>query len=179
MNSTRSSVNYPELSGFWTWDVKRNRVYGDANLAEYFGLTIEELASGASIERYVGGIFPDDRARVQAAIRRAVALCSDFQEEYRVHTMSRGMRRILAIGHCYRDEDGNPAHYPGWFVDITDNKLSGTTALRMAAHHVRQARDAAKAAHQNLVAYLLDNVLEEIQSILDKGRRDGRLIMKS
>src|SRR5215216_5426716 len=105
MNSTPTSVNYPELSGFWTWYVKRNRVYGDANLAEYFGLTIEELASGASLERYIAGIFPDDRARVQAAIRRAVVLCSDFQEEYRVRTMNRGLRRILAIGHCYRDED--------------------------------------------------------------------------
>ena len=92
MNSTHSMVNYPELSGFWTWDVKRNRVYGDANLAEYFGLTIDELASGASLERYVEGIFADDRARVQASIRRAVALCSDFQEEYRVRTMSRGLR---------------------------------------------------------------------------------------
>jgi hypothetical protein len=178
MNSTHSMVNYPELSGFWTWDVKRNRVYGDANLAEYFGLTIEELASGASLERYVEGIFVDDRARVRASIRRAVALCSDFQEEYRVRTMSRGLRRILAVGHCYRGEDGHPAHYPGWFVDITDNQLSGTTALRIAAYHVQQARDAAKAAHQNLVAYLLDNVLEEIQSILDK-EHNGRRIMKS
>ena len=172
-------VNYPELSGFWTWDVKRNRVYGDANLAEYFGLTIGELASGASLERYVEGIFLDDRARVQAAIRRAVELCSDFQEEYRVHTMSRGLRRILAIGHCYRDEGGDPAHYPGWFVDITDHHLSGMTAVRIAAHHAKQARDAAKSARQNLVAYLLDNVIEEIQTILDKDEHGDRGIMRS
>jgi hypothetical protein len=179
MNSNPTSANYPELSGFWTWDVKRNRVYGDANLAEYFGLTIEELASGAALERYLAAIFPDDRARVAAAIQRCVALCSDFQEEYRVRTMSRGVRRIMAVGHCYRDDNGDPAHYPGWFVDITEHELSGMTALRLAAHHAKQARDAAKSAHHNLVAYLLDNVLEEIQTILDAEDGPGRRIMKT
>ena len=36
-------VQYPPIDGFWAWDIKRNRVYGDANLSGYFGLTPEEF----------------------------------------------------------------------------------------------------------------------------------------
>jgi hypothetical protein len=33
-----TTVPYPPVSGFCTWDVARNVVYGDANLGDYFGL---------------------------------------------------------------------------------------------------------------------------------------------
>jgi hypothetical protein len=44
-------LRYPPIDGFWTWDIKRNRVYGDANLSDYFGLTLEEFSHGAPLER--------------------------------------------------------------------------------------------------------------------------------
>ena len=39
-------MRYPPIDGFWTWDIKRDRVNGDANLSAYFDLTLEEFSHG-------------------------------------------------------------------------------------------------------------------------------------
>src|SRR5882724_10041741 len=65
-------LRYPPIDGFWTWDIKRNRVYGDANLSDYFGLTLDEFSHGASLERCMQSIEVEDRLRVHTAIRKAV-----------------------------------------------------------------------------------------------------------
>ncbi|TJV08697.1 MAG: hypothetical protein E5Y35_17735, partial [Mesorhizobium sp.] len=44
-------MRYPPIDGFWTWDIKRDRIYGDANLSAYFDLTLEEFSHGAPLER--------------------------------------------------------------------------------------------------------------------------------
>ncbi|MBZ9763254.1 hypothetical protein LB553_20550 [Mesorhizobium sp. CA8] len=42
--------------GFWTWDIRRGRVYGDANLSDYSGFTLDEFSHGAPLERCMQSI---------------------------------------------------------------------------------------------------------------------------
>lgn len=160
------TARYPGVSGFWTWDIPQNIVHGDANLFEYFGLEVARHVGGAPIEDFIRAIHPDDRQRVAVAIQRSVRLASDFREVYRVITRNHSVRSIMATGRCYHAATGKPVQYPGWFADITDMVTTKRACLHTAAFHAAQARDAATAAGQDFVAYLLDAALEEIEQAL-------------
>lgn len=166
-------MRYPPIDGFWTWDIKRDRVYGDVNLSDYFGLTLDEFSHGASLERCMQSIDQDDRSRVRLAIRKAVERRSGFREIYRVRSEKMGLRKILAVGQCYVDGVGEAALYPGWFVDLTNGAGCEEQALREIHSHVGQAKDIARSIGHDLMSYLLDNIEEEVEQRLDgrPGRR--------
>lgn len=165
-------MRYPPIDGFWTWDIKRDRVYGDANLSAYFGLTLEEFSHGASLERWMQSIERDDRPRVRLAIRKAIERRAGFREVYRVRSEKMGLRKILAVGQCYVDDVGEAALYPGWFVDLTQDAASEEQSLREIRNHVEQAKDIAQSIGHDMLSYLLDNVEEEVEQRL--GGRPGR-----
>ncbi|TPI14091.1 hypothetical protein FJW06_12380 [Mesorhizobium sp. B4-1-3] len=163
-------MRYPPIDGFWTWDTKRDRFYGDANLSDYFGLTPDEFSHGASLERCMQSIDQDDRSRVRLAIRKAVEWRSSFREVYRIRSEKMGLRKILAVGQCYVNGAGEAALYPGWFVDLTNDVACEKQALREIHNHVGQAKDIARSIGHDLMSYLLDNIEEEVEQ-----RLDGRL----
>ena len=160
-------MRYPPIDGFWTWDIKRDRVYGDANLSAYFGLTLEEFSRGASLERWMQSIDRDDRGRVRLAMRKAIERRAGFREVCRVRSDKMGLRKILAVGHCYVDGLGEAALYPGWFVDLTQDAACEEHALREIHGLVEQAREIAQSSGQDMLSYLLDNIQEEVRQQLD------------
>lgn len=166
-------MRYPPIDGFWTWDIKRDRVYGDANLSDYFGLTLDEFSHGASLERCMQSIEHDDRARVRLAIRKAIERRSGFREVYRVRSEKMGLRKILAVGQCYVDGVGEAALYPGWFVDLTKDGACEEQSLREISNYVGQAKDIARSIGYDMLSYLLDNIEEEVEQQLNGrvGRR--------
>ncbi|MEI9405534.1 PAS domain-containing protein [Mesorhizobium argentiipisi] len=167
-------MRYPPVDGFWTWDIKRDRVYGDANLSDYFGFTLDEFSHGASLERCMQSIDQDDRSRVRLAIRKAVERRSGFREVYRVRSEKMGLRKILAVGQCYADEAGEAALYPGWFIDLTNDAAGEEQALREIHNHVGRAKDIARSIGHDLVSYLLDNIEEEVEQRLGPRLRRRR-----
>ncbi|TGV23910.1 hypothetical protein [Mesorhizobium sp. M4B.F.Ca.ET.143.01.1.1] len=164
-------LRYPPIDGFWTWDIKRNRVYGDANLSDYFGLTLEEFSRGAPLERCMESIEAEDRLRVNVAIRRAVERRSSFREVCKVRSEKMGLRKILAVGQCYVDSLGEAAVYPGWFVDLTQEEDCEEASLREIHQHIEQGKEISRSIGQDLLFYLLDNAHEEVQLRLGGGSR--------
>ena len=165
------NMRYPTIDGFWTWDIKRDRVYGDANLSNYFGLTLDEFSHGTSLERWMQSIERDDRPRVRLAIRKAIERRSGFREVYKVRSEKLGLRKILAVGQCYVDGMGEAALYPGWFVDLTQHAACEERSLREIHSHAEQAKEIAQSIGDDLLSYLLDNVQEEVRQRLDDGLR--------
>ncbi|TPN81954.1 hypothetical protein FJ987_25275 [Mesorhizobium sp. CU2] len=170
--SRNMHTRYPPIDGFWTWDIKRDRVYGDANLSAYFGLTLEEFSHGAPLERWMQCIDRDDRPRIRLAIRKAIERRSGFREVYRIRSEKMGLRKILAVGQCYVDGVGEAALYPGWFIDLTQDTACEEQSLRDIHSHVEQARDIAQSIGDDMLSYLLDNVEEEVEQRF--GGRVGR-----
>ncbi|CDX27295.1 PAS sensor signal transduction histidine kinase [Mesorhizobium sp. ORS 3324] len=165
-------MRYPPIDGFWTWDIKRDRVYGDANLSAYFDLTLEEFSHGAPLERWMQSIEVEDQSRVRLAIRKAIERRSGFREVYKVRSQKMGLRKILAVGRCYVDGTGEAALYPGWFVDLTQDAGSEESSLREIHDHVEQAKEIAQSIGHDMLSYLLDNIQEEVQQRLgEKSRR--------
>jgi hypothetical protein len=161
-----TSVLYPPISGFWTWDVQRDVVYGDANLGDYFGVPRAEYAHGAPIEIFLQHIDEVDRDRVRGSIMKAVAEGGAFRETYSVISAALGRRTISVAGRCMFDEKGRPGLFPGWFVDVTDGPRSRHASLLTIEHHLGQARVIAKAMGEDLVCYMVEMALVEVSDKL-------------
>ncbi|WCT75311.1 PAS domain-containing protein [Sphingomonas naphthae] len=114
-----------EASGFvgaWDWDVASDRVYADASFSRAYGVTVEEGETGLPIARFIDGIHPDDREFVLARIAETLERGGAFAEEYRLVHAAAGECWVLARGLCARDEAGNPTHFNGVAIDITERR---------------------------------------------------------
>jgi PAS domain S-box-containing protein len=84
-------------------------------------------------------VHPDDRARVQEALRAYFAGATpEYQVEFRARHRDGSWRWILARGVAVRDAAGTPIRFAGTRIDITD--------LKHIEEELRQAKEAAEAA---------------------------------
>jgi len=105
--------------GTWAWDIARNRVIADANLAQMFSVSPDEAANGAPVERFVTAVHPEDRWHVEAILAEVVERGGDYDAEHRLLQSDGRMRWIAARGRCEHDEQGRPIRFTGVTVDIT------------------------------------------------------------
>src|SRR5215212_2402092 len=108
--------------GTWAWDIARNRVIADANLAQMFSVRPDEAANGAPVERFVNAVHPEDRPRVEAILAEVVQRGGEYDVEHRLVQKDGSVRWITARGRCDHDEQGRPIRFTGVTVDITDLK---------------------------------------------------------
>ena len=126
--------------GIWDWDIAADRVTSDARFAQLYGVDPQLAAEGAPIERFFGGIHPDDLPRVRAAIDEAMT-GAPFVEEYRLLDHRGRIRWIAAQGRVHFDADGRPIRFPGVSFDITKRRAA-EEAARVAADDLRAATEA-------------------------------------
>jgi PAS domain S-box-containing protein len=92
---------------------------------------------------FIGGLHPDDRERVKAAIAHTMdrgASNGDYDVEYRTIGSEEQLRWVRARGKAYFDENNQPVRFVGSVLDITDQKLN---EQRLRENAERQARLAA------------------------------------
>lgn len=107
------------LVGTWDWDVENNLVYADARFAALFGISASDAASGTPLTAWLHAVHPDDRDRLQAAIRASLKGAL-FSIEYRV-TSEGKTHWVYARGKC-TIKAGRAVRFPGAIVDITHEK---------------------------------------------------------
>jgi PAS domain-containing protein len=101
-----------QLAGQWDWDVERNRLMGDAVLANLFGLDPSIAADGAPIEVWLDRVHSEDRPALIAAITAARMNGKAFFQRYRV-VHGDGVIWITASGRCLYNEKGAAISFPG------------------------------------------------------------------
>ncbi|RFC65403.1 PAS domain S-box protein [Fulvimarina endophytica] len=129
------------IVGTFDWDVKADKIWADARFASVFGIEPEEAERGASLERFVNGIHPDDQERVSGSIAEAMRTGEPFAEEYRTLDIEGRQRWIFCRGRCFLDGEGRPERFPGAIVDITQEKerlLRQTALLRLGDDLLRE-----------------------------------------
>ena len=119
----------------WTWDIARDRVHADRNLARLFSVS-EEQARGGRIEHYLRALHPEDRERVAATIAQAVAAGDAYEAEYRLVQWDGSVRWVIARGRVERDASGMAVGLPGVLVDLTERKQA-EEALRLSEEKYR------------------------------------------
>ncbi len=116
----------------WVWDVKKDQVYTDRNLAIWYN--IDPTRPASRLEQFMMAIHEDDRERVKKWIADAVASGSqDFESEYRVTGSDNVTRCVLARGTVERNEAGEVVRIPGVALDISDRKKA-EEALKLSEH---------------------------------------------
>ncbi len=143
--------------GTWVWDVRKNRVVADRNLARLFSLSLDNFTEGP-VEKFIAAIHQEDQARVKAAI--AATLESNKNEleiDYRVAQTDGSVRWVTARGKVERDATGKPVRFPGVVIDITERTRQQNEMVALA----RQIEDQAlifntTLSYINDFAYIFD-----------------------
>jgi PAS domain S-box-containing protein len=136
----------------WPDDDPRQARFHFVNFWEQLGY--EGPPAGEPI--VLAAAHPEDRARVEEAVRRYFAgETAEFETEVRFRHKDRSYRTMLARGAAAHDAAGKPVRFVGIIVDIT--------RLKLAEAELRQAMQAAKAANRAKDEFLA-NVSHEIRT---------------
>jgi PAS domain S-box-containing protein len=112
-----------QSAGIGVWDVElaSGMVRYTPQFFRIMGL--EPTSDPVPIERVRALRHPEDRERVVAGFRRAVASGTDtYEAEYRIVRPSGRTRWIFGRGRVVRDSSGTPVRYSGVDIDITERK---------------------------------------------------------
>ena len=124
--------------GTWDWDVVSNRVVADARFASLYGVDPDRARAGAPVEEFFRSIHPDDVARVEAEIAKAVATGEPLASEYRLVQPNGRIRWVVAHGRCLHTPNGKPERFPGASFEITERKLAEERLRELNADLERQ-----------------------------------------
>lgn len=139
----------------WDYDIARDVLVPDHNMAMLFGVPNEETETGAPLESFVLGAHPDDQDQVRASFRAACATGSDWHAEYRLVQLDGSHRWLIARARIERDASGRGSRMLGVLVDITDRKQ---------AEQALQEADRRKDDFLATLAHELRNPLAPIRS---------------
>lgn len=113
----------PKVVGSWNWDVKRDRVRADPEVARLFQIDPAIAAIGTPIATFVQAVHPEDAPRVQAAMQHSLKSGESLCLAYRVLQSTGGSQCVLAIGRAVLD-NGVATSFPGTLVDVEDDIIA-------------------------------------------------------
>src|SRR5246127_4659752 len=117
-------------TGSWAWRVAG----GDAlHLSEewYRIYGFDPESGPPAFEEHRQRTHPEDRAKWQGAIDRAIAAKSDYEVEFRILLPDGSVRHIHTVGHPVLNASGDLVQFVGSSTDITERKHA-EEALRQA-----------------------------------------------
>ncbi|UHS59779.1 PAS domain-containing protein [Agrobacterium vaccinii] len=157
-----SVVSSPQSMGFYTWHIAENKLYGDPYLAELYGISIEELAKGISVEQIFAIMVDDDRAVIASNVHSAILTAEPSIGRFRVRHSDGTTRSLVSFGRCLHDEVGVPTFYTGAVIDASSPHIAeGNDPLEA---HCRAALSLAKRRGNDLAARYLSSALNTVSS---------------
>jgi PAS domain S-box-containing protein len=130
--------------GSWAWDATgRNAVYVSEEWCRIYGFDPRD--GMPSWEQRLQRVHPEDRARFQLTIDRAVTEKSDYDMEFRILPPHAPSRYIHSAGRPILGSSGELVQFVGVSMDVTESK--------QAEHeHERLRQELANLAHLNRVS---------------------------
>ena len=110
-------------AGTWEWHLETNENFWSDEIWSLYGLEMKSVP--ASFENWQNTMHPQDRDRVVRTIVDAATRSAEFETEWQVLLPeNEAPRFLLARGRPVRDAQGQPSHYIGIVLDITQRKLA-------------------------------------------------------
>ncbi len=108
-------------TGSWAWQVAgRDALHLSEEWYRIYGFDPEE--GMPAWEQRLRRIHPEDRAKWQRAIDRAIGEKSDYEVEFRILLPDGTVKYIHTVGHPVLNASGDLAEFVGSATDITDRK---------------------------------------------------------
>lgn len=116
----------------WSWDVRRDRVVSDDTMQFLFDIYPElqvaepgaDPAGGSPLAAYLRAIHPDDAARAQADIDRALVHGGAYESDIRVLARDGRYHHVVSHGEVLTGADGLPAILRGAVRDVSRTRLA-------------------------------------------------------
>ena len=148
--------------GHWEWNVATGELWWSDEVYNIFEREKGHFVPG--YESFQACLHPDDRARVEAAVRKSIDDGSDYRLDHRIVLPGGAVRHVHEQARCIYGADGAVERMVGTVQDITDRK---ETEARLA--HL---------AHHDPLTCLPNRMLlrDRISQALTYGRRHDRLV---
>ena len=170
--------------GSWEWKIKENTLSWSDEIFTVFGLNADQF--GASYDRFVAAVHPDDRDDVVNAVNETVVYDKPYDIDHRILRPDGEVRYVHERGDVYRDESGEAVSMVGTVVDITEQVMA-SREMRLADNvfsHTTEAiivTDAEKNilrvndAFTQITGYSADEALgKKPEALLSSGEHDDK-----
>lgn len=127
--------------GTWDWNIETGELVWSKECLDMFALPHDIKMS---YERFLEAIVPEDRERIDQAVRFALETGNEYSTEMRARWPDGTIHWIASRGRAYFDKTGKPIRMSGAGMDIT--------RLKETEEELRRARAEAKAQAENLAA---------------------------
>jgi len=132
--------------GSWAWELPaRNALYISEEWYRIFGFDLKD--GMPTWEQRLQRVHPEDRARWQVTIDRAIAEKSDYEVEFRILPPDAPLRFIHTVGRPILSPSGELLQFVGVTMDVTESKLAEEERERLR-------QELAHLAHLNRVSTL-------------------------
>ena len=111
--------------GSWNWNVLTDELQWSDEIFGLFGIPRDEF--GANYAAFLRGVHPDDRERVDRAVKDAIAGVAPYYIEHRTLAPDGTVRTVLEQGEVTRDAAGQPTHLSGTVLNITQRRQAELT----------------------------------------------------
>ena len=112
--------------GYWRLEVASKAISWSEGLFRLYGLPVGELPD---LETAMAAIHPDDSARANALLKRAMEDGVDYSSKVRLRRADGSWRILVNRSTCHRGDDGAVATVFGAVMDVTEMELANE-ALR-------------------------------------------------
>lgn len=108
--------------GLWFWDLRSNQLEWTERCRGIFGLS---NSAPVNYEIFSDLVHPDDKNAMEQAMEAALAgQTPGYHVLFRIQLADSRMRWIEVRGRIFSDRNGEPAHFMGAMVDVTEIKQS-------------------------------------------------------
>lgn len=145
--------------GLWEWDVVQDRIWANEVIDARVGIS---GTKPMGLEDYLALVHPEDRERMEAAIRRTIAQGVEFNENYRMTGLDASEHWINARGRIEYDDRRQPLRLRGVSVDITERKRLEDEAQRHRNQLARAQRVLALGQLSSALAHELNQPIGAI-----------------
>ncbi|HLK08031.1 MAG TPA: PAS domain S-box protein [Candidatus Angelobacter sp.] len=105
--------------GVWEWDLRTNQSIWDDTCYEMYGVPRHE---SMDYQKWARLVHPDDLARVEESLQRAIRLKSQDYVEFRILRTDGSLRYVSSAQGAVLDEHGEPVRMVGINIDVTEQR---------------------------------------------------------